>query len=509
MSEFIGQSSSGQFVKNLIDFINKHKVDFKLVLLLIFLKRVNDLWRVEFERAYAEALEDGLSKEEAEREAKSSAYHEIDLPEDLTWDKIRENTIVIPELLDRCLRAIEDNNSGFEGLSNIINFRTYAENQGNLDILRTLIEMLSDCDFSNPEYANEVFEAVIMNFGLREAKEGSIYTPKEVVELLFHILEPKPDESVYNPSCGFCEILAYFHKFARTMYGNEVRRIFLFGEEGNSYENYVLGKINLYLNGIRDFKIEFSNALLYPKFKSEDGLIGFDVVVANPQWNQDGYNENTLKKGEFWKERFKFGFPPKNSADWAWIQHMIASAKDDTGRVGVVIDNGALFRSNSKSEKSIRQKILEEDLIECVILLPEKVFYTNSGSSGAIIIFNKNKPEDRKDKVLFINASNEYEQHPEIKKLRKLSKDGVSKIVEAYQNFLEIKDFSRVVAKDEIKENDYNMNVTLYVFPTVEEEIIDVKKELEELIAIDEELSTLNERLIEEVSNIYEVDKDV
>lgn len=140
------------------------------------------------------------------------------------------------------------------------------------------------------------------------------------------------------------------------------------------------------------------------------GVKQFNVVIANPPWNQDGYSEETLKKGEFWKQRFNYGFIPNQSADWAWIQHMLASARDsDGGRVGIVIDNGCLFRGGK--EQAVRSKALE--LMECVILLPEKLFY-NTGAPGAILIFNKNKPKERKDKVLFINASQEYEQHPDV-----------------------------------------------------------------------------------------------
>ena len=217
----------------------------------------------------------------------------------------------------------------------------------------------------------------------------------------------------------------------------------------------------------------------------------FDVVLANPPWNQDGYPEEVLKKGEFWRERFRYGFPPKQSADWAWIQHMIASTKEN-GRIGVVIDNGCLFRSGK--EKAIRSRIVNEDLLECVILLPEKLFY-NTGAPGAILIFNKNKPPERRGKILFINASEEYEPHPEVRKLNRLGDKNIEKIAKAYREFKDIEGFCRVVSLDEVRENDYNLNVTLYVLPKEEIEEINIAKEWKELLEIEKSLKQIEEKI--------------
>lgn len=199
-------------------------------------------------------------------------------------------------------------------------------------------------------------------------------------------------------------------------------------------------------------------------------------------------------------ERFRYGFTPRQSADWAWIQHMVSSAKDDTGRVGVVIDNGCLFRGGK--EKAIRTGIINADLIEAIILLPEKLFY-NTGAPGAIIILNKNKSEERKGKVFFINATKEYKQHPEVRKLNQIGDDHTKKIVEAYKEFKEEDGFSRAVEIDKIRENDYNLNVTLYVFPEEETEEIDVLKEWEELQAIEKEILTVEKKIEEYLKMLH------
>ena len=179
---------------------------------------------------------------------------------------------------------------------------------------------------------------------------------------------------------------------------------------------------------------------------------------------------------------------------------MIASAKDDSGRVGVVIDNGCLFRGGK--ERVVRSAVLEKDWVECVILLPEKLFY-NTGAPGAIIIFRKNKPVERKGKVLFINASKEFEQHPEVRKLNILGKSHIEKIAGAYKNFSEEKGFARVVGLDEVRQNDYNLNVTLYVMAEEEGEQIDITKEWKELQEVEKERELLRgkiEAYLKEVS---------
>ena len=268
----------------------------------------------------------------------------------------------------------------------------------------------------------------------------------------------------------------------------------MFGQEANP-KIRALCRMNLYIHGIRDAEVELGDTLLYPKH----GLGGFDVVMANPPWNQDGYDEEVLKKGDFVRERFGFGYTSRQSADWAWIQHMLAMANGERGRVGVVIDNGCLFRGGK--EGNIRKRIIEANWVECVILLPEKLFY-NTGAPGAIIIFNKNKPTERKDKVLFINASEEFVPHPSVRRLNSLSEENIKKIAKVYHEFKEVKGFARIVSLDEIREYDYNLNVTLYVMLEEEEEQIDIAKEWKELKELEKEKQAITEKLEQFISEI-------
>jgi len=219
-----------------------------------------------------------------------------------------------------------------------------------------------------------------------------------------------------------------------------------------------IAKLNFILHGIEKnlVKIQVGDSLKKLKF-DENLQFEVDYVVANPPWNQDGYGEETLGNDTSLRKIYKYGFPPNNTADWAWIQLMLYYAKK---KVGIILDQGALFREGK--EKAIREKIVNDDLIEAIILLPEKLFY-NTQASGIIIIFNKEKQEDRKRKILFIDATDLYVKHPEVRKLNKLSDEHIQKIVETYREFKTIPGFSRVVDIEEILKNDYNLNVSIYV----------------------------------------------
>jgi len=503
LTDFIGSSSQGsktltreeleRVLKKAADLI-RTRVDYKYILLLLFLKRLSDEWEKEFEEYVRKLTKEGLDRKTAEELAlKDREAYTINYPPEYLWRKLREKDIEsLPQNLSQALKKLAELNPNLRGVVDRFDFMEFMIHRDNAEILRQLFELFSGLDLKNasPDVLGDAYEWILRYFAPQKAKEGEVYTPREVIRLLVEILKPEPGEEVYDPAMGSGGMLIGAYLYVKEKHGErEAKKLFLYGQEVNP-TTYALAEMNMILHGIKSPKLATGDTLLRPQFKENERLKRFNVVIANPPWNQDGYGEETLKKAEF-TERFKYGYPPNNSADWAWIQHMLASAKD-TGRVGIVIDNGALFRGGA--EKKIRAKILREDLLEAVILLPEKLFY-NTGAPGAVMIFNRNKPEDRKGKVLFINASQEYEKHPEIRKLNRLGKGHIKKIVEAFEKFEDIEGFARVVELDEIKENDYNLNVTLYVFPMEEEEEIDVKAEWEELRRINEELARVDERI--------------
>jgi type I restriction enzyme M protein len=496
----LGRGEIDALLKRAADLI-RTRVDYKFILILLFLKRISDKWEMEFDEAYKEALADGLGEEDARAEAKRDEYHLFNLPEEFLWENLRKDVSGLTERFSRALKVIAERNPELKDVVDSVDFVQFAGSRENAEILRQLVELFSERKLQHvsADILGDAYEWILRYFAPTKAKEGEIYTPREVIKLLIEILDPKPMESVYDPACGSAGMLISAFKHVEEKYGKEeVGKLFLFGQEANQ-NILALAKMNMYIHDIRDAHLEFGDTFLYPKFKEADGLRRFDVVVANPPWNQDGYDEEVLKKGEFWRERFGFGFVPRQSADWAWVQHMIASAKDDSGRVGVVIDNGCLFRGGK--ERAVRSSVLERDWVECVILLPEKLFY-NTGAPGAIIIFRKNKPAERRGKVLFINASSEYEQHPEVRKLNIFGKSHIEKIAGAYRSFGEEEGFSRVVGLDEVRQNDYNLNVTLYVMADEEGEQIDIAKEYAELKELEKERQETASKLEEYISEI-------
>ena len=321
---------------------------------------------------------------------------------------------------------------------------------------------------------------------------------------MVEILDPKPGEYVYDPCCGSggMLIISYLHLAQNPKYGEkEARKLFLYGQERNP-EIYAVGEMNLLLHDIKNANLANGDTLENPRFKENGKLKQFDVVIANIPWNQDGYNEGRLKAANF-RERFTLGYPPQSSADWAWVQHMLASAKEN-GRVAVVVDNGCLFRGGQ--EKVVRSKIAgEKDWIECVILLPEKIFY-NTGAPGAIIVFNRNKSKERRNKILFINASNDFVTHPSVRRLNTLSTDNIKKTVGAYEKFSKVPGFSRAVESKELAKNDYNLNVSLYVMPIQEAEKISIAQVYADLKKLEEVRNRVNKELEEVLVQIKEIE---
>lgn len=481
-------------------------VDYKFILVLLFLKRLNDLWKTEKLQAKQRLIgEAGLSEEEAEEEAeKVEAYHTFNMPREYLWDEITKEVKNLPERLTTGISEIAKLNKQLQGVINRVDFLEFARNQENRELLRQLVELFNKYDLGgeevSPDILGDAYEHILMKFAPEKAKEGEIYTPREVIKLMVEILNPKPGESVYDPCCGSGGMLISSHLHVAEKFGKEeTSKLFLYGQERNP-EIYAVCEMNLILHDIRNANITNGDTLDYPRFSDNGKLKQFHVVIANIPWNQDGYGEERLKKTDF-RERFSFGYPPNDKGDWAWIQHMLASA-DESGRVGLVVDNGCLFRGGA--EKLIRSKLIDSDIVDCIVLLPAKLFY-NTGAPGAVIIFNRNKAQERRDKILFINASNEFIPHPSIRRLNSLSKGNMEKMVHAYEGFAETAGFSRAVGKKEVIDNDYNLNVSLYVMPIEEGEEINILKEFTELKALEQEKREVMGKLERYVSELNQI----
>lgn len=464
------------------------RVDYTFILLLLFYKAYSDKWQKEFEEKRKELLELGWQEDEAVKEASSECYHTLSFPQEYLWENIRKEPQRISEKFSRALKELAKLNPDYQDIFSQFDFHQFTSSRENEHILNQLVELFSKFSFEeiSSDILGDSYEWILKYFAPAKAKEGEVYTPREVIRLIVEILNPEAEKSIYDPALGSAGMLIAVYKYVARKYGKEkANTLFLYGQEVNP-KTLALAKMNTLLHDIRNFYFALGDTLLYPKFKEGDSIKKFDYVIANPPWNQDGYDEDTLKKGEYWKERFKYGFATKKSADWIWIQHMLASAKE---KVAVVIDTGAVSRGGR--EKLIRQKIVEDDLIESVILLPEKLFY-NTGAPAVIIVLNKQKLEERKGKILLINASKEFQPG---KKQNTLSKKNIQKIVSAYRKFKDIEKFAKVITIEEIRENDYNLSPSRYVSIVEEDQYRPISEIEADLDKLEKEREVVNMKI--------------
>ena len=494
--EVLDRKDLEALLKEAADLI-RTKVDYTFILLLLFYKKVSDKWQKEYEEALKESTNIyHLTAEDAKKNAENPTYHDFIIPQEFLWENIRNESNKLAENFSAAMKKMAELNPDYKDVFENFDFVQFVNNRENQEILFDLVELfsVSSLEKASPDVLVDAYEWLIRLFAPQKAKEGEVYTPREVINLLVQLLDPKPEERIYDPSLGSAGMLIVAHNYVKSKYGKEgADRLFLYGQEVN-YKTRSIAKMNLYLHGIKNAIPEYGDTLLYPKFKEGGELMQFDIAIANPPWNLDGYGEDRISKGELWKKQYnEWGFVPDQSADWVWLSHMYyVTSQRPAGRVGVVMDNGLLFRGSK--EKIIRQKMIEADLIEAVLLLPEKLFY-NTGAPGCIVILNKNKRADLKNKIMFINASKEFIQHPEVRRLNSMSDDNIKGIVEAYRDDKHHDGFARTVELNEIREKDFNLNVSLYVFPDEETENIDVKKEWKELAEIENDLDSINKKI--------------
>jgi len=466
------------------------RVDYTFILLLLFYKRMSDKWKRDFQKTFDELLREGFFKEEAFKEAQTPVYHDLDVPKEFLWENLRKEPLKISENFSRAMKKLAERNPSLKDIFTQFDFIEFTRSPENAEILRQLIELFSAHSFENvsPDILGDAYEWILKYFAPQKAKEGEVYTSREVIRLMIEILDPKPGKWLYDPCHGSAGMLIIGYKYVEENYSKkEADTMFLYGQEVNP-KTLALSRMNLLIHDIKNAVLEQGDTLLFPKFKEEKGIKKFDYVIANPPWNQDGYGEDILKKGEFWQERFSFGFPTKQSADWAWIQHMLASAKDKN-KVVMIIDTGAVSRGGR--ERGIRQKILERDLIETVILLPEKLFY-NTGAPGLIIVLNKNKPLERKNKILLINATKEFLPG---KPQNTLGPENIKKIVNVYHEFKKVEGLSKIISLEDAVEADYNLSPSRFVNMIKEEKYRPIGEITNELTQIEREKQKVEEKI--------------
>lgn len=459
--------------------------DYKVYIFpMLFFKRLSDVYDEEYQQALEESdgdIEYALLPE----------FHRFEIPEGCHWKDVRETTTNVGLAIEKALRGIEQANQ--ELLYGIFGDAQWSNKNKLSDrLLNDLIEHFSQFRLANsmvdPDLLGNAYEYLIKHFAdLTNKKAGEFYTPRSVVHLLGLILDPHEGESIYDPACGTGGMLLECVDHLKEN-KEDYRTLKLYGQERNLTSSSI-ARMNMFLHGIEDFQVFRGDTLRSPAFFVADGLKTFDCVIANPpfslkdwgaeNWANDPYGRNIA------------GVPPKGNGDMAWVQHMIKSM-NSTGRMTVVLPHGALFRK--AAEGKIRKALLEQDLLEAVIGLGSNIFY-GTQLAACVMVFKQNKEASKKGKVLFIDSANQVRVG---RAQNFLEPNHVQQIYTWYSNFEDVENHVKVTSLEDIKENDYNLNIPLYVekiiednLPSVEDAMTDLKAAWNESLKAEEKFKTI------------------
>lgn len=439
---------------------------------LLFLKRLNDVFVETATKIQQEEGEDYGWTDPDE--------HQFFVPERALWRNIQSQTQDLGDAINKAFEALEEANSSLEGVLAPIDFNDKERLSDQL--IQQLIQHFSALDLSNgnlsePDMLGRAYEYLIKMFADDAGKKGGeFYTPSKVVELIVKLIKPEEGMRVCDPTAGSGGMLIQSVDYVKSQGGNP-KNITLHGQEKN-LNTWAICKMNLLLHGLSDHDIKKGDTIRDPKLLDDGELILYDRVIANPPFSLKNWGREAAEADAH--GRFRFGIPPKDKGDLAFVQHMVATLNHQ-GKAGVVMPHGILFRGGA--EGKIRQGLLEEDLIEAVIGLPSNLFY-GTGIPASILILNRNKPAERKGKVFFLHGANDYQEG---KNQNFLRDEDIEKIVHAYDAWEDMDKYCRVVEREEIKANDWNLNIARYVDTTEEEEPIDVEAALAQLRQLEKE----------------------
>ena len=403
--------------------------------------------------------------------------HRFQISEGCHWKEVRTKSTNIGHALQKAMRGIEQANP--DTLHGIFGDAQWTNKERLSDaLLKDLIEHFSRLSLGNENCKADIlgqsYEYLIKKFAdLTNKKAGEFYTPRPVVALMIRILAPKAGETIYDPACGTGGMLLEALHHVKEHGGDENLMLGkLYGQEKNLTTSSI-ARMNLFLHGAEDFHVERGDTLRMPSFYSGDSLAVFDCVIANPPFSLKKWGDEVWMNDPY--GRNFAGLPPKNIGDFAWIQHMIKSMAPKTGRMAIVLPHGVLTRV--PKEQLIRSKILEMDILEAVIGLGPNLFY-GTGLAACILVFRDKKPKPHRNKVLFIDASGVIKSG---RAQNELLPEHVTQIHEWYENYADVDGACRVVSMDEIRENDFNLNIPRYVETVIKEESITVDEALENL----------------------------
>lgn len=481
------------------------------VLTMLFLKYISDVWQDHYD-AYKK--EYGDEPELLEEMLRNERFNlpKLDLSRTDDQDIARADFYSLYERrnepgngqrIDKVLHAIEEANLSklkdvFQDIS--FNVGKLGDEKAKNSVLKHLLD-----DFHKPELSlqpsrvgkldviGNAYEFLIKNFAASSGKKaGEFYTPPEVSDLIAELVAPQEGDEICDPASGSGSLLLKCGRKVRDRFDGS-KKYALYGQEAIG-STWALSKMNMFLHGEDNHRIEWGDTLRNPKLLNpNDTLKLFDVVVANPPFSLEKWGQEDAENDKF--NRYKRGVPPKTKGDYAFILHMIETLKPDSGRMAVVVPHGVLFRA--AAEGRIRKALIEENLLDTVIGLPEKLFY-GTGIPAAVLVFRRNKPND---KVLFIDASREFSAD---KTQNRLRDQDLAKIVETAQARQDIDKYAHLASIEEIRENDYNLNIPRYVDTFEEEEQLDLGEIRKERQRLQEELAMLEsdmERILTELAD--------
>lgn len=463
------------------------------ILPLIFLKRLSDVFDDEVARM---AEEFGVDSSEVLRWIEDD--HELVrfyIPIKARWESIRRLPLQgLGQALTDAVQAVARENPRLQGVIDITDFNATTAGQRIVpdEYLHRLVEVLSKHRLGirdvEPDVLGRAYEYLLRKFAEGAGQSaGEFYTPRMVGILMARILDPEPGMEIYDPTCGSGGLLVkaylrFLEKHGEKQNGRlrlpkDVADVKVFGQDINT-SAYAMAWMNVVIHDIEEAAIKLGDTMRRPAFVDESGrsLRRFDMVIANPMWNQDIPTE-VYEHDPY--NRFAYGVPPASSADWGWIQHMLASLNDD-GRMAVVLDTGAVSRGSgtrgSNRERDIRRRFIEGDvvtpgdLIEAVILLPENLFY-NTTAPGIILVINRRKRHP--GEILLINASRLFMKG---RPKNELTEEHVEKIAAIYHEWRAEEGLSAIITNEEAAANDYNLSPSRYVAQNDAEEVLPLEE---------------------------------
>ncbi len=446
------------------------------ILPLIFYKRLSDVFDDEFAKQIEEFGDEKLAREIVEADhadALKSGRNPIVrfyIPQEYHWKALRNHPADghLGEFVTEAMREVARLNPLLQGVLDVKDFNESQSGQRTLDEerLEALIEVLSrhrlGLQDTEPDILGRAYEYLLRKFAEGQGQSaGEFYTPKEVGWLMARLLNPEPYKTIYDPTCGSGGLLIKPRLlFAQTHPDQKSQAPQIYGQELTP-TTYAMAKMNAFLHDFIGADIQIGDTFRNPRFvENGSSLQRFDYVVANPMWNQKEYAD-AFYENDNWN-RFSYGIAPSSSADWGWVQHILASLKND-GRAAIVLDTGAVSRGsgskNADRERDIRKKFVEGDLIESVILLPENLFY-NTSAPGIVLLLNRNKPAERREKILLINLS-QYFEKGKLKNI--LTDEGIAAATEVYQAWESREKLSNVITLEDAQKTDYNLSPSQFV----------------------------------------------